>query len=46
MFVIFMCLRAIQIIGFSSSEILGTSGYDYCHIDDIDELIECHKLCK
>ena len=30
-------------IGFSPIEIIGTCGYDYCHLDDLEKLIDCHK---
>lgn len=30
-------------IGYSPIEILGTCGYDYCHHDDLENLIDCHK---
>jgi len=35
--------RATQIIGYTPMEVLGTCGYDYCHVDDLEKLIECHK---
>lgn len=27
-------------------EVLGTCGYDFYHVEDLDSIIECHKLCK
>jgi hypothetical protein len=27
-------------------EVLGTSGYDFYHVEDLDSIVECHKLCK
>ncbi|CAF0900399.1 unnamed protein product [Brachionus calyciflorus] len=34
---------AIEIIGYSAIEMIGTCGYDYCHLDDLEKLIDCHK---
>ncbi|XP_053563614.1 60S ribosomal protein L31 isoform X2 [Bombina bombina] len=36
--------RAPPIIGYSPIEVLGTSGYDYYHVDDLDMLAKCHEL--
>ena len=36
--------RAPPIIGYSPFEVLGTSGYDYYHIDDLDNIINHHKI--
>lgn len=41
---LFLDQRATPIIGYSLLEVLGTLGYDYYHIDDIDKIAECHKL--
>ena len=38
--------RAVQIIGYTAMEVLGTSGYDFYHVDDLESMIECHRLCK
>ena len=27
-------------------EVLGTSGYEFYHADDLESIIECHKICK
>ncbi|KAM4699546.1 large ribosomal subunit protein eL31 isoform 1-T1 [Discoglossus pictus] len=35
--------RAPPIIGYSPIEVLGTSGYDYYHVDDLDMLAKCHE---
>jgi hypothetical protein len=40
------CFRASQIIGYLPFEVLGTSGYDYYHVDDLDKVIMCHEACK
>ncbi|XP_074651172.1 circadian locomoter output cycles protein kaput-like isoform X2 [Tubulanus polymorphus] len=40
---LFLDHRAAPIIGFQPFEVLGTSGYDYCHPDDLNKLTECHK---
>lgn len=34
--------KAPPIIGYLPFELLGTSGYDYYHIDDMDRVIGCH----
>ncbi|XP_046673431.1 circadian locomoter output cycles protein kaput isoform X1 [Homalodisca vitripennis] len=39
---IFLDHRATPIIGYRPFEILGTSGYDYYHMDDLDNLLSCH----
>ncbi|KAF7996235.1 hypothetical protein HCN44_001867 [Aphidius gifuensis] len=41
---LFLDQRATPIIGYSLLEVLGTLGYDYYHIDDIDKIANCHKL--
>lgn len=35
--------RAPPIIGYLPFEVLGTSGYDYYHIDDLELLARCHQ---
>ncbi|RNA22696.1 Circadian locomoter output cycles kaput [Brachionus plicatilis] len=35
--------KATEIIGYSPIEIIGTCSYDYCHLDDLEKLIDCHK---
>lgn len=38
--------RAPPIIGYLPFEVLGTSGYDYYHIDDLELLARCHEHRK
>lgn len=40
---LFLDHRAPPIIGYLPFELLGTSGYDYYHIDDIDKVVSCHE---
>ncbi|XP_058240702.1 clock circadian regulator b isoform X3 [Hemibagrus wyckioides] len=35
--------RAPPIIGYLPFEVLGTSGYDYYHVDDLELLAKCHE---
>lgn len=35
--------RATPIIGYVQLEVVGTSGYDYYHIDDLDKIVICHE---
>ncbi|KAM8977436.1 neuronal PAS domain-containing protein 2 [Pelodytes ibericus] len=35
--------RAPPIIGYLPFEVLGTSGYDYYHVDDLEILARCHE---
>ncbi|XP_062864557.1 clock circadian regulator b isoform X2 [Trichomycterus rosablanca] len=35
--------RAPPIIGYLPFEVLGTSGYDYYHADDLESLAKCHE---
>ncbi|CAH1989054.1 unnamed protein product [Acanthoscelides obtectus] len=35
--------RAPPIIGYLPFELLGTSGYDYYHIDDLEKVVKCHE---
>lgn len=43
---LFLDQRATSIIGYLPFEVLGTSGYDYYHFDDLDKLIKCHESSK
>lgn len=43
---LFLDHRAPPIIGYMPFEVLGTSGYDYYHFDDIDDIVACHEGCK
>jgi len=38
--------RAPPIIGYLPFEVLGTSGYDYYHVDDLEKVVTCHEACK
>ncbi|XP_044269245.1 circadian locomoter output cycles protein kaput [Tribolium madens] len=40
---LFLDHRAPPIIGYLPFELLGTSGYDYYHVDDLDNIIIGHK---
>uniref|UniRef100_A0A0A9W299 Circadian locomoter output cycles protein kaput n=1 Tax=Lygus hesperus TaxID=30085 RepID=A0A0A9W299_LYGHE len=40
---LFLDHRAPPIIGYLPFEVLGTSGYDYYHVDDLDKVITCHE---
>lgn len=42
----FHLLRAPPIIGYLPFEVLGTSGYDYYHVDDLETLAKCHEHCE
>ena len=46
MLVFTMYFRASPIIGYLPFEVLGTSGYDYYHPDDLENLSKCHEQCK
>lgn len=35
--------RAASIIGYLPFELLGMSGYDYYHVEDLEEVAGCHK---
>ncbi|CAG9781870.1 unnamed protein product [Diatraea saccharalis] len=35
--------RAPPIIGYLPFEVLGTSGYDYYHFDDLEKVVSCHE---
>lgn len=43
---LFLDHRAPPIIGYLPFEVLGTSGYDYYHFDDLDKVVLCHEACK
>ncbi|KAE8625435.1 hypothetical protein XENTR_v10006274 [Xenopus tropicalis] len=40
---LFLDHRAPPIIGYLPIEVLGTSGYDYYHVDDLEILARCHE---
>uniref|UniRef100_A0A8C5M9Z9 Neuronal PAS domain protein 2 n=1 Tax=Leptobrachium leishanense TaxID=445787 RepID=A0A8C5M9Z9_9ANUR len=40
---LFLDHRAPPIIGYLPFEVLGTSGYDYYHVDDLEILARCHE---
>ncbi|XP_052746476.1 circadian locomoter output cycles protein kaput isoform X3 [Bicyclus anynana] len=40
---LFLDHRAPPIIGYLPFEVLGTSGYDYYHFDDLEKVITCHE---
>ncbi|XP_036596086.1 LOW QUALITY PROTEIN: circadian clock protein PASD1 [Trichosurus vulpecula] len=40
---LFLDHRAPPIIGYLPFEVLGTSGYDYYHADDLESLAKCHE---
>ncbi|KAJ6663327.1 hypothetical protein lerEdw1_010463 [Lerista edwardsae] len=40
---LFLDHRAPPIIGYLPFEVLGTSGYDYYHVDDLELLARCHE---
>ncbi|XP_044731603.1 circadian locomoter output cycles protein kaput isoform X2 [Chrysoperla carnea] len=40
---LFLDHRAPPIIGYLPFEVLGTSGYDYYHVDDLDDVVSCHE---
>ncbi|GFY38591.1 circadian locomoter output cycles protein kaput [Trichonephila inaurata madagascariensis] len=41
---LFLDHRAPPIIGYLPFEVLGTSGYDYYHVDDLDNISASHEL--
>lgn len=43
---LFLDHRAPQIIGYLPFEVLGTSGYDYYHFDDLEKVVMCHEARK
>ncbi|KAK1175951.1 circadian locomoter output cycles protein kaput-like isoform X1 [Acipenser oxyrinchus oxyrinchus] len=40
---LFLDHRAPPLIGYLPFEVLGTSGYDYYHVDDLETLAKCHE---
>ncbi|XP_011298650.1 circadian locomoter output cycles protein kaput isoform X2 [Fopius arisanus] len=40
---LFLDQRASPIIGYLPFEVLGTSGYDYYHVDDLDKVVTSHE---
>ncbi|XP_018570103.1 circadian locomoter output cycles protein kaput isoform X2 [Anoplophora glabripennis] len=40
---LFLDHRAPPIIGYLPFELLGTSGYDYYHVDDLSKVVSCHE---
>ncbi|XP_036337426.1 circadian locomoter output cycles protein kaput [Rhagoletis pomonella] len=40
---LFLDHRAPPIIGYMPFEVLGTSGYDYYHFDDLESIVTCHE---
>uniref|UniRef100_U5EHU6 Putative clock n=1 Tax=Corethrella appendiculata TaxID=1370023 RepID=U5EHU6_9DIPT len=40
---LFLDHRAPPIIGYLPFEVLGTSGYDYYHFDDLEKVVVCHE---
>lgn len=43
---LFLDHRAPPIIGYLPFEVLGTSGYDYYHFDDLEKVVACHEACN
>lgn len=43
---VFLDERATSIIGYLPFEVLGTSGYDYYHPDDLEKVVKSHKSRK
>lgn len=43
---LFLDHRAPPIIGYLPFEVLGTSGYDYYHFDDLERVVSCHEARK
>lgn len=43
---LFLDHRAPPIIGYLPFEVLGTSGYDYYHFDDLEKVVACHEARK
>lgn len=40
---LFLDHRAQPIIGYMPFELLGTSGYDYYHLDDLEKVVTSHE---
>ena len=38
--------RGPPVVGYLPYEVLGTSGYDYYHPDDLEKVAKCHEQCK
>ena len=38
--------HVILYLGYLSFELLGTSGYDYYHVDDLDQVAACHESLR
>jgi len=43
---LFVDHRAPPIIGYLTFELLGTSGYDYYHCEDLEQVAACHEALK
>lgn len=43
---LFLDHRAPPIIGYLPIEVLGTSGYDYYHFDDLEQMALCLEACE
>ncbi|MPC72897.1 Circadian locomoter output cycles protein kaput [Portunus trituberculatus] len=43
---LFLDHRAPTIIGYMPFEVLGTSGYDYYHVEDLEKVAACHEQCE
>lgn len=43
---LFLDHRAPPIIGYLPIDVLGTSGYDYYHFDDLEQVAQCHEACE
>lgn len=43
---LFLDHRAPPIIGYMPFEVLGMSGYDYYHVEDLENVATCHEACK
>lgn len=42
---LFLDHRAPPIVGYMPFEVLGTSGYDYYHGEDLEKVATCHEAC-
>ena len=43
---LFVDHRAPPLIGYLTFELLGTSGYDYHHYEDLDQVAACHEALR
>ena len=43
---LFVDHRAPPLIGYLTFELLGTSGYDYYHYEDLDQVAACHEALR